>query len=88
MARALVQPLTDTDFSHKGFGYFKAKEAYLGHVPVTAMRLSYVGELGWEIYTTADMGAKLWDTLWQAGQEFGIVAAGRSAFNSMRLEKG
>jgi glycine cleavage system aminomethyltransferase T len=87
-ARDLVQPLTDTDFSHKGFGYFKAKQAYLGHVPVTAMRLSYVGELGWELYTTADMGAKLWDTLWNAGQDLGIIAAGRSAFNSMRLEKG
>ncbi|MEY9930781.1 glycine cleavage system aminomethyltransferase T/glycine/D-amino acid oxidase-like deaminating enzyme [Catenulispora sp. GP43] len=88
LARDLVQPLTDADFSHKGFGYFKAKHAYLGHVPVTAMRLSYVGELGWELYTTADMGAKLWDTLWEAGQELGILAAGRSAFNSMRLEKG
>ncbi|MFG2790098.1 FAD-dependent oxidoreductase [Streptomyces sp. NPDC048419] len=88
LARDLVQPLTDTDFSHKGFGYFKAKQACIGEVPVTAMRLSYVGELGWEINTTADLGAKLWDTLWQAGQELGIVAAGRSAFNSLRLEKG
>jgi glycine cleavage system aminomethyltransferase T/glycine/D-amino acid oxidase-like deaminating enzyme len=87
-ARDLVQPLTDTDFSHKGFGYFKAKHAHIGHVPVTAMRLSYVGELGWEIYTSADLGAKLWDTLWEAGQDLGIIAAGRSAFNSMRLEKG
>ncbi|MFJ8537967.1 FAD-dependent oxidoreductase [Streptomyces sp. NPDC093591] len=87
-ARDLVQPLTDTDFSHKGFGYFKAKQAYLDDVPVTAMRLSYVGELGWEIYTTADLGVRLWDTLWEAGQELGIVAAGRSAFNSLRLEKG
>ncbi|MGN9761539.1 GcvT family protein [Streptomyces sp. SD31] len=87
-ARDLVQPLTDTDFSHKGFGYFKAKQAYLGDVPVTAMRLSYVGELGWEIYTTADLGARLWDTLWEAGQELGIIAAGRGAFNSLRLEKG
>jgi glycine cleavage system aminomethyltransferase T/glycine/D-amino acid oxidase-like deaminating enzyme len=87
-ARDLVQSLTDADLSHKGFGYFKAKDAYLGNVPVTAMRLSYVGELGWELYTSADMGAKLWDTLWAAGQELGVIAAGRSAFNSMRLEKG
>ncbi|MFF4506713.1 FAD-dependent oxidoreductase [Streptomyces sp. NPDC001401] len=87
-ARDLVQPLTGTDFSHKGFGYFKAKQAHFGDVPVTAMRLSYVGELGWEIYTTADLGARLWDTLWQAGQELGVIAAGRSAFNSLRLEKG
>ncbi|MFI6444555.1 FAD-dependent oxidoreductase [Kitasatospora sp. NPDC050543] len=88
LARDLVQPLTDADFSHQAFGYFRAKQAYLGNVPVTAMRLSYVGELGWELYTTADNGQKLWDTLWEAGQPLGIVAAGRSAFNSLRLEKG
>ncbi|MGW3629759.1 GcvT family protein [Streptomyces sp. NPDC005122] len=87
-ARDLVQPLTRDDFSHEGFGYFRARETYLGHVPVTAMRLSYVGELGWELYTTADLGLRLWDTLWEAGQAHGVVAAGRSAFNSLRLEKG
>lgn len=88
LARALVQPLTRDDFSHQAFGYFRARQTYLGHVPVTAMRLSYVGELGWELYTTADMGLRLWDTLWEAGQEHGVIAAGRSAFNSLRLEKG
>jgi glycine cleavage system aminomethyltransferase T len=87
-ARALLQPLTREDFSHKGLGYFKSKQAFIGDVPVTAMRLSYVGELGWEIYTTADLGRRLWDTLWEAGQEHGVIAAGRSAFTSMRLEKG
>ncbi|MBF9066657.1 GcvT family protein [Streptacidiphilus fuscans] len=88
LARDLVQPLTDADFSHRGFGYFKARQTYLGNVPVTAMRLSYVGELGWELYTTADAGQQLWDTLWRAGEPLGLVAAGRSAFNSLRLEKG
>ncbi|OIK00541.1 GcvT family protein [Streptomyces colonosanans] len=88
LARDLVQPLTRDDFSHERFGYFRAKETWLGHVPVTAMRLSYVGELGWELYTTADLGLRLWDTLWEAGREHGVVAAGRSAFNSLRLEKG
>ena len=88
LARDLVQPLTKTDFSHRGFGYFKARQAYLGEVPVTALRVSYVGELGWELYTSADAGLRLWDTLWEAGQAHGVVAAGRSAFNSLRLEKG
>ncbi|MFB7462568.1 FAD-dependent oxidoreductase [Streptomyces sp. NPDC056224] len=88
LARALVQPLTRDDFSHRGFGYFRAKRTHIGHVPVTAMRLSYVGELGWELYTTADLGLRLWDTLWEAGREHGVIAAGRSAFNSLRLEKG
>ncbi|HET9173507.1 MAG TPA: FAD-dependent oxidoreductase [Actinospica sp.] len=88
LARDLVQPLTRADFSHRGFGYFKARQAYLGEVPVTALRVSYVGELGWELYTTADAGLRLWDTLWEAGQAHGVVAAGRGAFNSLRLEKG
>jgi glycine cleavage system aminomethyltransferase T len=52
------------------------------------MRLSYVGELGWELYTTAEHGLRLWDALWAQGQRFGIVAAGRAAFNSLRMEKG
>ncbi|HWS33108.1 MAG TPA: FAD-dependent oxidoreductase [Actinoplanes sp.] len=88
LAREVLQPLTDADFSHEGLKYFRARRAYIGSVPVTAMRLSYVGELGWELYTSADLGLKLWDTLWAAGQPHGIVAAGRSAFNSLRLEKG
>jgi dimethylglycine oxidase len=87
-ARELVQPLTGTDFSNESFRYFRAKKAYVGTVPVTALRLSYVGELGWELYTTADLGLKLWDTLWNAGQPLGIIAGGRGAFTSLRLEKG
>ncbi|WP_371660044.1 FAD-dependent oxidoreductase [Streptomyces sp. NBC_00280] len=88
LARKVLQPLTDEDFSNDGLKYFRAKRAYIGSVPVTAMRLSYVGELGWELYTTADQGQKLWDTLWQAAQPLGGIAAGRGAFNSLRLEKG
>lgn len=87
-ARDLVQPLTEDDFSADGFRYFRAKRTYIGTVPVTALRLSYVGELGWELYTTADMGLKLWDTLAEAGRPYGLIAAGRAAFNSLRLEKG
>lgn len=88
LARELVQPLSRQDFGHQALGYFRAMEAYVGHVPVTALRVSYVGELGWELYTTADHGLKLWDTLWAAGQRLGVVAGGRAAFNSLRLEKG
>ncbi|WP_327180977.1 GcvT family protein [Streptomyces sp. NBC_01334] len=88
LARKVLQPLTDEDFSNDGLKYFRAKRAYIGSVPVTAMRLSYVGELGWELYTTADQGLKLWDTLWRAAKPLGGVIAGRGAFNSLRLEKG
>jgi len=87
-ARDVVAPLTDADFSHAGFRYFRAQECYLGSVAVTAMRLSYVGELGYELYTTADQGLALWDLLMAAGAEHGIIAAGRGAFNALRIEKG
>ncbi|ASR37919.1 sarcosine dehydrogenase [Prauserella marina] len=88
LARTLLQPLSTTDFSPGALGFFRGKSAYVGNVPVTALRLSYVGELGWELYTSADLGKALWDTLWEAGQPLGLIAAGRDAFNSMRLEKG
>lgn len=87
-SRELTQSLTRDDLSNEALGYFKLKHTYLGHVPVMLARLSYVGELGYEIYTTADLALKLWDTLWQAGKKYGLIAAGRGAFNSMRLEKG
>jgi len=87
-ARLVVQSLTDADFSHEAFGYFKARRAFLGLVEVTAMRLSYVGELGWELYCSADQGLALWDMLMAAGDEHGIIAAGRGAFNALRIEKG
>ncbi|WP_067719463.1 GcvT family protein [Nocardia yamanashiensis] len=87
-ARAMVQPLCPDDLSHRAFGYFKALRTYLGSIPVTMLRVSYVGELGWEIYTGAEHGAALWDLLWEAGREHRVIAAGRIAFNSLRLEKG
>ena len=86
--RDVLAPLTGDDISNEAFGYFRARRLHIGHVPVIALRLSYVGELGWELYTTTDMGRTLWDVLWEAGQAHGMVAAGRSAFGSLRLEKG
>ncbi|WP_375486219.1 FAD-dependent oxidoreductase [uncultured Jatrophihabitans sp.] len=87
-ARDVLAPLTDADISATGLKYFRAARFDVGTVPVTALRMSYVGELGWELYTSADHGAALWDALWDAGQEHGVIAAGRGAFNSLRLEKG
>ena len=88
LARAVLASVTRDDVAHAGFGYFRAREIHVGGVPVTAMRLSYVGELGWELYAGAELGLRLWDVLWDAGQRHGVIAAGRSAFNSLRLEKG
>jgi glycine cleavage system aminomethyltransferase T len=86
-ARELVQPLCQDDLSHEAFKYFRALQTHLGAIPVTMMRVSYVGELGWEIYAEAAYGAALWDLLWSAGQDHGVIAAGRIAFNSLRIEK-
>lgn len=88
LARQVIGAVTTDDFSNKALSYFRAKRANIAGIPVTAMRLSYVGELGWELYTSADNGLRLWDALWKAGQPHGVIAAGRSAFNSLRLEKG
>jgi dimethylglycine oxidase len=87
-ARDLVAPMCAADISHASFGYFRAIRTFIGSVPVTMMRVSYVGELGWEIYTSAEHGAKLWGLLYTAGQPHRVIAAGRIAFNSLRLEKG
>jgi glycine cleavage system aminomethyltransferase T len=57
-------------------------------VPVKALRISYVGELGWEIYAPTEFGAELWDTLWRAGESLGAVACGGGCYDSLRLEKG
>jgi glycine cleavage system aminomethyltransferase T/glycine/D-amino acid oxidase-like deaminating enzyme len=88
LARDLISTVSSDDFSNDGLRYFRAKKAVVGGVAVTAMRLSYVGELGWELYTSADNGQRLWDALWKAGQPHGVIAAGRAAFGSLRLEKG
>lgn len=87
-ARDVLSQLTDDDISNEGFGYFKAKRLYVAAVPVLALRVSYVGELGWELYATADHGARLWEELQVAGSEYGLVVGGRLAFNALRLEKG
>ena len=87
-ARDLVQSLSEDDFSNEAFGFFNVREAYIGEVPVRALRVSYVGELGWEIYTSSDLGLRLWNLLWNAGGEHGVIAGGRGAFNGLRLEKG
>jgi len=88
LALDVMNKITDDDMSNDGLKYFRTKQISIAGIPVTAMRLSYVGEFGWELYASADVSAKLWDVIFEAGQEEGIIAGGREAFNSMRLEKG
>ena len=52
------------------------------------MRISYAGELGWELHIPFDQALQVWDTLWQAGREFDMISAGQGCFDSLRLEKG
>lgn len=87
-ARDVLGQLTDDDISNEGFGYFKAQHLYVAAVPVLALRVSYVGELGWELYTTTDHGVRLWEEIYAAGTQYGMVIGGRLAFNALRLEKG
>ncbi|KAK1148856.1 hypothetical protein N8T08_008741 [Aspergillus melleus] len=87
-ARDVIRSVSSDDFSNKGLPYFGVKKALISGIPVTAFRKSYVGELGWEIQTSAEYGARLWDAIFQAGKPHGLVAAGRSALNALRLEKG
>jgi glycine cleavage system aminomethyltransferase T/glycine/D-amino acid oxidase-like deaminating enzyme len=87
-ARALIQSVSEDDWSEEGFGFFKVKESFLKQFPVRALRLSYVGELGWELYTPYEYGYALWNVLWQAGHAYDLIAAGRGALGSLRIEKG
>ena len=87
-AREVVQSLSPDDLSNEAFGFFKAREIFVGEVPVVALRVSYVGELGWELYAPTDLGLRLWDLLHEAGGPLGVVPGGRGAFSGMRLEKG
>lgn len=87
-ARAVLANVAEEDVSNTAFPYFTAQWLKLGSVPAFAARLSYAGELGWEIYCPSEYGLNLWDTLWEAGQPHGLFALGGGAFNSLRVEKG
>ena len=87
-ARDLLQPLTDADLGNDAFPYMRARELSIGHVPCLAVRVTYVGELGWELYCPTEFGRRLWDTVWEAGAGQGLVAGGYKAIDSLRLEKG
>jgi 4-methylaminobutanoate oxidase (formaldehyde-forming) len=87
-AREVLQPLTPAGLGNEDFPYLSLREITVGHVPVRALRVTYVGELGWELYCPTEYGLTLWQLLWQAGEPHGIVAGGYRAIDSMRLEKG
>jgi glycine cleavage system aminomethyltransferase T/glycine/D-amino acid oxidase-like deaminating enzyme len=87
-ARDLLQPLAAADLGNESFPYMHARQVSVGYVPCLAVRVTYVGELGWELYCPMEFGRRLWDTIWDAGAEHGLVAGGYKAIDSLRLEKG
>ena len=87
-ARTILQPLTPTDLSTAEFPFMTSRQIAIGSVPCLALRVTYVGELGWELYCPSEFGLRLWDTLWEAGRGKGLVAGGYKAVESLRLEKG
>jgi 4-methylaminobutanoate oxidase (formaldehyde-forming) len=87
-AREILQPLTDTSLAHGDFPFMRARRLSVGPVPLLAQRVTYVGELGWELYAPTDYLLTLWDLLLDAGRRFGLRPAGYRAIDAMRLEKG
>jgi glycine cleavage system aminomethyltransferase T/glycine/D-amino acid oxidase-like deaminating enzyme len=88
-ARDVLSSVTSADVSHEGFPFVRCREIEIGPVSVLASRISYVGELGWELYAPMEQGAALWDIVWEAGQPHGIVPAGIGVYGTTgRIEKG
>jgi glycine cleavage system aminomethyltransferase T/glycine/D-amino acid oxidase-like deaminating enzyme len=88
-ARDVLRSATEDDVSPDGFPFATCRWITLGTLPVLASRISYVGELGWELYVTMDQGARLWDTVWEAGRPHGVLPVGLGVYLSTgRLEKG
>jgi glycine cleavage system T protein len=87
-ARDILAPLTRSDVNNDAFRYMTAQEISIGSVPCLAVRVTYVGELGWEIYCPAEYGEALWDALWHAGRAHDMRACGYRAIDALRIEKG
>ncbi|MCW2917861.1 MAG: glycine cleavage system protein [Actinomycetia bacterium] len=87
-SRDILSGLTPASLDNDAFPYLTAQETTVGDVPVRALRVTFTGELGWELYCSSEYGAALWRTLWEAGQPYGLTAAGYHAIDSLRLEKG
>jgi 4-methylaminobutanoate oxidase (formaldehyde-forming) len=85
LAGAILGPLTPDPLD---FPYMSMRDIVVGDVPVRALRVTFVGEYGWELYCPAEYGAALWRALWEAGAPYGLVAGGYRAIDSLRLEKG
>jgi 4-methylaminobutanoate oxidase (formaldehyde-forming) len=87
-SRALLQSLTPTDMSHAAFPFGTSQTIDLGYARVRASRITYVGELGWELYIPTECAMGVFDVLMEAGTAYGLKLCGYHALNSLRMEKG
>jgi glycine cleavage system aminomethyltransferase T/glycine/D-amino acid oxidase-like deaminating enzyme len=88
-ARDVLASVTSDDVSHQGFPFLTSKPVDIDGVRTLASRISYVGELGWEIYVPIEQGLRVWDALWEAGQPYGLAPVGIGTYAvTSRIEKG
>jgi glycine cleavage system aminomethyltransferase T/glycine/D-amino acid oxidase-like deaminating enzyme len=87
-ARKMMGLLTDLDLATNAMPFLSMRETFINDIYVQLVRVTFVGELGYELYAPAEKGLELWEILWKAGQSFGMVACGYKAIDSLRTEKG
>ncbi len=87
LARKVLEKITDADVSHEVFPFMSTRDIRIGYAPALAYRVTYIGELGWELYIPTEYMAYAFEQLQEAGKEFGLVNAGYRAIDSLRLEK-
>ena len=87
-SRELIGKLTDADLGNEPFPYMTARNIHVGYAPVLAIRVTYVGELGFELHVPAEYAAGVYDDLAAAGRDLGFAPVGLSAMSGLRLEKG
>ena len=87
-SRTLLQRLTPADLSNDAFGFATSQEIEFGFARVRASRVTYVGELGWELYIATEFAPQIYEMLFEAGNDLGLKPIGMHAMNSLRIEKG
>jgi 4-methylaminobutanoate oxidase (formaldehyde-forming) len=86
-SRQLLSKLTSADMSNQAFPYLTLQEIDIGYAPVKALRITYLGELGWELYVPSEFSLHVYDSLVETGKELGLKHAGLQALDTLRLEK-
>ncbi|UCF93773.1 MAG: aminomethyltransferase family protein, partial [Desulfobacterales bacterium] len=87
-SRKLLEKVTRDDINNENFRFGRCRGMTVGHAPVTALRVTYVGELGYELYIPAEFACHVYETLWEAGQDLAVANAGYRAIDSLHFEKG